>query len=1107
MAGQGQAAGKEPESAPERVIELVARCLERLDELPPEQRNGPAAEAEIQRICSDDPESAPAVRERLELLLRAGLTGDGEGGNRPRLRTLGRYRLVGELGRGGMGVVYLALDPRLGRLVALKALATRLVASDIARTRFEREIKAIAGLKHGRIVPIYEVGEAAGVPYFTMEYVEGKTLSEVVSVLRQLDVPTDELNTTHLGAATFLQPSDDDTAFDPERTPPGGVESQAPDPSSPPPPRSVPSTWGKTYVETICGMMLDVADALQHAHEHGVVHRDVKPSNILVSVDGRALLFDFGLARMELEDTVTMSGDFAGTPYYVAPEQISARGRGVDARSDVYALGVTLFELLTLRRPFEGKNAQQIFRHVLSKDPPLPRRFNKLIPRDLETICLTALEKSPDRRYQSAAEMAADLRRFLAFRPVRARPIGWPTRALRLARRHPGATTAIALAAAIAIGLPAGLGVSNLRIGREAERARLAEARAEREAERARAVNDFLIEVLSSADPQVAGAPELKVGELLDLSAARVGASFPGRPDVEAAVRRTVGNSYLALGRLNEAGEHLEAALALRRGADGGEPEAVAESLHDLGLYHMRRADKVRAEELIVEALALRRETLPTDHPAIAQSLSGLGALLADTDRLAQAREQLDEALSMLTRLHGREHKEVVDALLNLGKVALWMDDLGAAEARMREALSLATSLFGDRALAVASAQVHLGSLQRTRGIFREAADLWEDALDIRVEFLGEEHLLTAQLMVNLSRVARILSEPERAEELARRGLAVQEKILGPDHEELANGLANLGMALLALEQPDEGRTALLRALELHRATHGDVHTDVAMALFDLGRFEAQVGDDDRAAEHYDKALAVLRQTRPDDARVLGNTCMLFGEVQRRRGELEHAEELLSEAYRIHSQHLSPASPTLLMNRQELGVVLCQHERFDEALPHLEAPFRIYHDMHHGLSGPVLYVGLWLGRALAGLDRTEDAGEHYRKLVDYADDAVPDGSPGFADVLAAYGDFLLAIERPDEAAPLLERAIEMGPRVAPDAALAHAEARASLGLAYTRLARYEQAESHAVEAYEAIVAAESAEHASSRQALAAVIELYASWGREDEERRWRIRAE
>jgi serine/threonine protein kinase len=303
------------------VVELVAACLARIDET----REPPSRIVEA--FCRDHPRQADALRKRLAHLERAGLSAGPQ--RAADTRTLGRFQLRGELGRGGMGVVYDAFDPRLGRRVALKALGPRLVISDRARTRFEREIRAVATLNHPRIVPVYEVGEENGIPWYTMELVEGRTLAQVIHALRELELRTDELSTSHLNQATFFERTETDTALLHDSDSSTLLTAQAAEAAQRPP--GLPAAWGKTYVETVCRMVHDIADALDHAHAHGVVHRDVKPSNILVDARGRAQLFDFGLARIEDDEALTMTGDFAGTPFYVAPEQVSGK-RPVDHR-------------------------------------------------------------------------------------------------------------------------------------------------------------------------------------------------------------------------------------------------------------------------------------------------------------------------------------------------------------------------------------------------------------------------------------------------------------------------------------------------------------------------------------------------------------------------------------------------------------------------------------------------------------------------------------------------------------------------------------------------------------------------------------------------------
>jgi serine/threonine protein kinase/tetratricopeptide (TPR) repeat protein len=324
----------------------------------------------------------------------------------------GPYRIVREVGRGGMGVVYLAEQEGLGRRVALKVLAARHTASSKALERFEREVRAVARLNDPNIVAIHDVGRVEGQPYFTMEYVEGRTLHDVLQDLRDKQRAPDSLRTADLG----------DTAFC----------------------TMLPEAMRHHWNHAVSYVVARIADALSHVHAHGVVHRDVKPKNILLARDGRVLLFDFGVARVDTEASMTISGEFVGTPFYVSPEQVDPPDDGVDERTDIYSLGVTLYEALTLEVPFDGESPQQIFKRISQREAKPLRKVNAQVPRDLETVCAMAMAKERGRRYQSAADFAADLRRFLELKPVFARPLGPLGRLTLWARRKP---TVAALAA------------------------------------------------------------------------------------------------------------------------------------------------------------------------------------------------------------------------------------------------------------------------------------------------------------------------------------------------------------------------------------------------------------------------------------------------------------------------------------------------------------------------------------------------------------------------------------------------------------------------------------------------------------------------------------
>jgi serine/threonine protein kinase/formylglycine-generating enzyme required for sulfatase activity len=320
---------------------------------------------------------------------------------------LGDFRIIEQLGRGGMGVVYLAEQVSLKRRVALKILPQHLVINERARERFRREILSLARLRHKHLVPVHQAGTHEGVPYFVMEYIEGRTLHEVFEALR--DRKPETLTARDVAAAI---------------------------------PGCAPNALGDDYVELMVRLVIGIADTLHYAHESGVLHRDVKPQNILVATDGSPLLFDFGLAHEEGALTLTRTGEFTGSPYYVAPEQIrkaprSKTGGAIDRRADLYALGVTLYEALTLSVPFIGDSTEEILRAIMLGNAPPLRRRNPLVLPDLETIVHKAMERDPRDRYATAKDFADDLRSFLARRPIVAQPPTMATRTARWAERHP----------------------------------------------------------------------------------------------------------------------------------------------------------------------------------------------------------------------------------------------------------------------------------------------------------------------------------------------------------------------------------------------------------------------------------------------------------------------------------------------------------------------------------------------------------------------------------------------------------------------------------------------------------------------------------------------
>jgi tRNA A-37 threonylcarbamoyl transferase component Bud32 len=376
----------------------------------------------VESFPAAHPEHAGQLREVLPALeVLAGLCGSAGSGQRPddgepgeaASGCLGDFRIVREIGRGGMGVVYEAEQVSLRRRVALKVLPFAATMDSRDLQRFHNEARAAAALDHPNIVPVYSVGCERGVHFFAMKLIDGRSLAAVLGELHGEAGPAPASAET-VGLA--------------------GLSTQG-------------LRRGKEYFRSVARLGMQVAEALDYAHERGVIHRDVKPANILVDGNGVPWVTDFGLAHLEhAEASLTVTGDLVGTLRYMSPEQAAGQRVGVDHRTDVYSLGATLYELLTLRPAFEGKDRPELLRQVAFEEPAIPRKLDRGIPAELETIVLKALEKNPADRYATAKEMAADLRRWLEDRPIRARRPSLFQRAVKWYRRHQALVAAAAVA-------------------------------------------------------------------------------------------------------------------------------------------------------------------------------------------------------------------------------------------------------------------------------------------------------------------------------------------------------------------------------------------------------------------------------------------------------------------------------------------------------------------------------------------------------------------------------------------------------------------------------------------------------------------------------------
>ncbi len=711
-------------------------------------------------------------------------------------RRIGDFQIVREIGRGGMGIVFEARQVSLNRSVALKLLPPGLGFSEKSIARFRREAQAAARLHHTNIVPVYATGEETGSYYYAMELVEGQSLAEVLRDLRGRGANPLLERTVDRSEARSAAPTVDGPA-------PGAIASTLPGTSA---------AENRRWFDTVARLMAEVAEGLHHAHGQGVIHRDIKPANLMLSNDGRLCITDFGLALMTQEPGMTMSGLLVGSPAYMSPEQIAAGRVTVDHRTDVYSLGVVLYETLTWRLPFPGETREAMLTAILTREPARPRGINPRVPLDLETICLKAMDKNPDRRYATAGEMAADLRRYLQGGLILARRAGPLRRAARTVRRH---RVAFLLGLSLLILAAAGIGARVAFVGAAAERMAkaLAEARLAME-------SGDLREALARADAALALEPDQPEARLLR---ARALVGLDRAPDAVGEAREIlardpgnlaaqlilVGASGSIPGMSGEDEKRLEKRLASQPGEPG-----------DLDYFRSLLADNPREELEHLDA-ALER------NPAHLGALARRAARLRDLKRFPEALSDCDRLLTAQPRsAMGRRLKAQV--FLELGDDTRALQELDRAIEQDRG--DVASYLLRGR-------QFCQGDRKSEEAAFRDLDEA------IRLDpGSGRAYDMRAWCHFMFGR-------NDRAIEDARRAIA-----LGPDRDYLSTSYARLCSALHRLGQDEEARGAAgqFRAVIAawpDRRRRGGASLQLVTILRTLGDLEAARGEATRSIE------------------------------------------------------------------------------------------------------------------------------------------------------------------------------------------------------------------------------------------------------------------
>jgi len=751
---------------------------------------------------------------------------------------VGAYRVVGVLGEGGMGLVLRAeQEAPIRREVALKLVRAGL---DTARVvaRFEAERQAIALMDHPGIARVLDAGaDERGRPFFVMELVQGTPITRFC-------------DDRGLALAARLD------------------------------------------------LFLLVCEAVQHAHQRGLIHRDLKPANILVTDRaGRAepKVIDFGIAKAIAEPLggpapLTQEGQRLGTPEYMSPEQAGELGVPVDVRSDVYSLGVVLHELLTGARPRPlapsagGGTPRELERPsacvtgsagTVALATGGAERLRRRLAGDLDTIVLMALRAEPDRRYGSVEALALDLRRHLDGHPVLARPDSTGYRLSRFVTRHRVGVT-LAAAGVAALGAVAGIStIQSERVARERDRAVAAEQRASAAARRARLeartanrVTDLVAGLFEVASPTESRGAELTAQEILRRGEEKVEGDLADDPEVQARLLRVLGEVHHGLGDLPRARTFLERALALQRTLRVEPDAALADTLSSL-------ADLEHDEGRLGEALARTREVLEIRTrvfgPRSAEaglSLGAVGLELGTQAQLEESEATLREAVDILREARGADDADVAYYLNVLGQTVYRRGDVSGSLPHFEQALAIQRRLLGPLHPDTAGTLNNLAGARLAQGDLPGAEALFREALATYGTLYGEGHAAVPRARGNLGRTLRMKGALAEAEALERSALEGFRRLLGPRHAYVAKALSNLAQTLLAEGRPAEAEPLVREAVAIQREAVGPDHPSTGTALLALARVEAALGERDlaraRAREGHAVLLARLGAAHPD---------------------------------------------------------------------------------------------------------------------------------------------------------------------------------------------------------------------------------------------------